>query len=140
MADSAAIDAALIGQLLTDPTLGSLLPDGVFIDQANPGAERYVLITVTAAPDEGMFGGRAFESPVYLVLAVATSRSGANVSAAAARIDTLLDGVDLTPVGYAPTTFRRIRRWRRRDPDLQDASIKWDMRGGEYQAIVAAPL
>lgn len=138
MADSSALDAALTSLLLTDATLQGLLPDGVFFDQANLGAKRFVQITVTEAPDTEMFEGRAFEGPVYLVLAVVLSTTGGNIQAAAARIDDLLEGAQLTAAGYAPAPLRRLRRVRHSDPDGQNAEHRWQTRGGEYGVLIAA--
>lgn len=138
MADSAALDAAVISLLLNDTTLQGLLPDGVYFDFAAPGAQRYTLVTITAAPDTSMFGSRACEGPVYLVLAVVLSVTGGNIQAAAARIDALLDGATVSATGYKPATLRRLSRVRHSDPDSADASHRWQTRGGEYELWAAA--
>jgi len=138
VADSAVLDAAVVTLLLNDATLQGLLPDGVYFDQATPGAQRYTLVTITSAPDTWMFGGRAFETPVYLVLAVVLSVTGGNIQAAAARIDAVLNGATVSATGYAPATLRRVSRVRHSDPDSADASHRWQTRGGEYELLAAA--
>jgi hypothetical protein len=138
VADSSALDAAVINKLLGDSQLMTLLPDGVYFDQATPGAQRYTLVTITSAPDTVMFNGRAFEGPIYLVLAVVLSVTGGNVQAAAARIDALLDGATVSATGYRPAVLYRLSRVRHSDPDTQDASHRWQTRGGEYGLLAAA--
>jgi len=138
VADSSLLDAAVVNLLLSDSTLMGLLPDGVYFDQATPGAQRYTLVTITSAPDLSMFGARAFEGPIYLVLAVVLSVTGGNVQAAAARIDALLDGATVSATGYRSGVLRRLTRIRHSDPDAQDASHRWQTRGGEYELVVAS--
>ena len=138
MADSSLLDAAVVNKLLGDSTLMGLLPDGVYIDYVTPGAQRYTLIAITSAPDTSMFGARAFEAPVYQVYAVALSVTGANIQAAAARIDALLDGATVSATGYRPAVLYRLSRVRHSDPDTQDASHRWQTRGGEYGLLAAA--
>jgi hypothetical protein len=138
MADSSDIDAALVQKLLGDATLSTLMPDGVFFDQAAPGATRFVLVSLLDAADESMFGRRAFETPTYLVKAVALSTSGGNVKAAAARIDALLEQGSLAVAGYSVTNLRRTERIRIREVSEDDASLYWDHRGGHYE-VMASP-
>ena len=138
MADSSALDAAIVNTLLGDSTLMGLLPDGVYIDYVTPGAQRYTLISILSAPDTSMLGGRAFEAPVYQVYAVALSVTGANIQAAAARIDVLLDGATVSATGYTPAVLRRVARHRERLPDTQNLAHYWDLRGGDYELLAAA--
>lgn len=141
MRDGSELDTAVVNRLSADATLQSLLPDGVFIDEAPPGAQRFVLVTVSPMPDEegAVFDGegRGFELVRYAVAAVGvtTAITGPQVKAAAARIDALLHGQTLTVPGYPPdvTVARLVRA---RPPifvDPQDASIRWYARGGEYE-------
>jgi hypothetical protein len=137
MSDSSDIDAALVAKLLADATLMALVPDGVFFDLANPGATRFVIVSLIDAEDEPMFGRRATETPLYLVKAVMLSTSGGNIKAAAARIDALLDGGTLTITGYALMNLQRTSRVRMTEVNEQDASIRWYHRGGRYELMVS---
>lgn len=147
MADSTAIDQALINKLLADATLRALMPDGVFFEEAGASmvtgghARQYVIVSLVDEEDEPMFGGRAWEDGLYLVKAVELSSSVAvkNIAAAAARIDALLEMGTLTIAGYALMLLRREKRIRYPDPDPEDASIMWQHRGGHYR-LMAAPV
>lgn len=142
MSDSSALDAAVTNLLITDSALMALLPDGVYFDQVPQNGRRYVLITIPAAPDIGMFAdpttgqGLAFEEPIYLVLAVVLASSG-DIQAAADRLHAILEGATITAPGYGPAMLRRISRVRRGDRDQTDASQRWQVRGGEYTMTVA---
>jgi hypothetical protein len=138
MADSSNVDNALIAKLLGDATLMALVPDGIFFDQAAPGLRRFVIVSLVDEHDEPMFGGRAFEDGIYQVEAQMLSTSGGDVKAAAARIDTLLDGGALTASGYSLMTMRRVERVRVTEVDDADKSIRWQRRGGRYQIMVTA--
>jgi hypothetical protein len=138
VADSSAIDNALVGKLIGDPTLAGYLPDGVFFDEAFPGATRFVIVSLVEETDEPMFGGRAYEDALYLVKAVALTSTGANVKAAAARIDALLDMGTLTIVGYSLMSIRRESRVRYPEVDETDPTIRWEHRGGRYR-VMASP-
>jgi len=135
MSDSCAIDAALIGALLADGALMAKMPDGVFIDMASPGAERFVIISLLEAHDVDVFSGRAIEDALYLVKAVALSSTGADVRGASARIDALLAEGALTAAGYARVVTFRVERVRIIEVDEVDDSIRWDHRGGHYRVL-----
>lgn len=139
-ADSNAIDAAIVTLLANDAQLtgaAGYMPDGVFFDIAAKGKTRFVIVSLLTAPDTRMFQGRAFEEPLYLVKAVELSTSGTNAKAAAARIDTLLDGAVLTATGYGSVMVRREERVRFTEVD-QDSDARWQHRGGRYQ-VTASP-
>lgn len=141
MRDGGDLDSAVVNHLNDDATLRALLPDGVWIDEAPPGAKRFVLITVAPGrdADSAVFGGdgRGFEIVTYLVSAVGvtTAISGPDIKAAAARIDALLHGTTLAVASYPPgVTLARTTR--ARPPltvDDEDRSIRWYVRGGEYE-------
>lgn len=139
MSDSSAIDNAIVAKLLADSTLTALMPDGVYWEEANAGSKRFVIVSLVDSVDEPVFGGRAYEDSLYLVKAVALSTTGADIKAAAARIDTLLDEGTLTITGYSFMTVHRESRIRITEVDDSDASIRWQHRGGHYrvQAAVA---
>ena len=68
--DSSAIDAAIVAALQADAALASLMPDGVYMDIAPPGLQRYVIVSLVIAEDRATFEGRAIEDCLYLVKAV----------------------------------------------------------------------
>ena len=138
MSDSSDIDNALVALLGADSALLALMPNGVYIDEAPPGATRFVIVSMVDAVDEPVFGGRAFEDVLYLVEPRALSTSGGNVKAAAARIGVLLEGQPLTVSGYTWMTMHREGRSPlRTEVDDQDASIRWNRRGAYYRVQVA---
>jgi hypothetical protein len=131
--DSSLIDAALVGLLLADSTLAALVPDGVFMDEGPDGAQRFIVIELADEDDLATFGkGRTIEDALYQVKAVVLSTAG-SARAAAARIDVLLEDQVLTVAGYTPMTMHREKRLRVKEVDEQDASIRWDQRGGWYR-------
>jgi hypothetical protein len=138
MPDSSDVDAALVTKLQSDGTLAALMPGGVYIDEAPPGLSQFVIVSLVDEHDEPMFGARAFEDAIYLVKAVELSTVATkNSKAAAARIDTLLEGGALAPTGYSLMTMRRESRVRYTDVDELDPSIRWQHRGGHYQIAVS---
>lgn len=136
MSDSARVDEAIVGLLLNDSALAGLMPDGVFFDQARKGAERFVIVSLVDEQDEGLFNGRATETALYLVKAVALSTTGADVAGAAARIDALLELTTFPITGYGLMVSRRAARIRTTEVDQDDASIRWQHRGGRYEVMV----
>ena len=116
----------------------TLMPDGVFMDMAPSGATRFVLVSVVIAEDSYVFEGIAWEQVLYLVKAVERSSSGAGVSAAAARIHTLLQGAALSITGYTNMLCRRTERVRYTEVDPEDNDARWQHRGGRYE-ITASP-
>lgn len=135
--DSSEIDAALAAKLVGDQTLMALATNGVYFDEAAQGATKFVVISLVDAHDEGMFGGRAYEAATYLVKYVEQGESGLNAKAAAARIDQLLELGTLTVTGYSLMSLRRDARVRYTEVDGNDASIRWQHRGGRYRILVS---
>ena len=135
MADSSDIDQALIAKLGADGSLLALTPNGVYYDEAPPGATRFVIVSLVSGFDEPQFGGRSFEDATYLVEARMLSTAGGDIKAAAARIDALLENGSLTVSGYSLMTMRRIERVRMTEVDDVDPSIRWQRRGGRYQVV-----
>jgi hypothetical protein len=144
--DSSDIDNALLAKLNADVTLAALLPDGWYMDEAQPGLTRFGIVSVVDALDEPMFNGRAWEDILYTVESriLTTPANVATVSgtskAAAARIDALLEFGDLTIAGYGLMVMRRVGRVRMTEVDAIDRSIRWARRGGRYQVMVAPVL
>lgn len=137
MADSSDIDAALVQKLASDATLLGHALNGVYVDEAPPGATTFVIVSLISALDAQKFGGRAYEDALYLVKFVALSTAAANVKAAAARIDALLEGQPLTVAGYTLMTMHREERMRLTEVDEVDTSIRWHHRGGRYRVMVS---
>jgi hypothetical protein len=134
MADSSDIASALIAKLGSDTELLALCPNGVYWDQAPPGSTRFVIVSLVSAADLGVFGGRAIEEGIYLVEArMLSTVPGANIKAAAARIDVLLEDQPLTVAGYVWSTTHRTEPTRITEVDELDPSIRWFRRGGQYR-------
>jgi hypothetical protein len=155
MSDSSNIENALVALLLGDATLMSLVPDGVFMDEAGPSivdgksAKRFVIVSLVDEHDTPIFEGRASEDALYLVEARALSvingvaLPASTIKAAAARIDALLDPQPPLPravlnvPGYGLLVMRRVERVRMTEVDAVDSSIRWQRRGGRYQVLMA---
>lgn len=135
MPDSSDIDQALIARLNGDATLLALMPDNVYWDEAPPKSTRFVIVSLITEADVPKFGGRSHEDALYLVKAVALSTVNANMKAAAARIDALLDGQTLTVTGYSPMLLQREERIRITEVDAVDPDIRWQHRGGHYRVM-----
>jgi len=134
MADTSDIAGALIAKLGSDLELLALCPNGVYRDQAPPGATRFVIVSLMAGEDLGVFGRRAIEAGVYLVEArMLSTVPGVNVKAAAARIDVLLEDQPLTVAGFTWMTMHREEPIGITEVDAVDASIRWFRRGGRYR-------
>lgn len=141
--DASAIDEALVEKLKTDPTLTTLLPDGVFMDVAPPAARRFGVVSLVTQLGIPVFGGCAIEDTTYLVKAVCAVDGGGSgpIRQAAARIDDLLDDGTLTvpaPYGFM-AMFRDDTDGRVRvlEVDEFDKSIRWYHRGARYRVQVS---
>jgi hypothetical protein len=143
MPDSSDIDAALVATLGADTTLLGYCPNGVYMDEAPPGATRFVIVSIVDEHDEGVFSGRAYEDTLFLIEARMLSTAGGNIKAAAARIDALLEnrvlgvGSPLSVSGYTWMTTFRESRVRRTEVDAIDPTIRWYRRGGNYRVQMA---
>lgn len=138
MPDSSDIDAALVVKLSGDAALLALCPDNVFVDEAPEGAKRFVIVSLVDEEDVRTFGGRAYEDALFLVEArMLSTVAGANIKAAAARIDVLLENATLAVAGYTHMTLHRESRVRMTEVDEVDPSIRWYRRGGNYRVMVS---
>lgn len=144
--NSSDVDAALIAKLVADPQLSAVMPDGVYWEEAAPGKTRFVIVSLVEETDEPMFGARAFEEALYLVKAVALASvptAAADIKAAEARIDALLDPQPPAPPatlsipGYGLMKLRRQSRLRITEVDETDDTIRWFHRGGNYELAVS---
>lgn len=137
MADSSELDASISALLLGDAQLAAIMTDGVYFDIASHGAQKFVIVSLMSEFDTRMFHGRAFETAIYLVKAVALSTTGADVKTAAARIDALLEQATLNVIGYGQVIASRTERVRMTELDPNNDS-RWQHRGGLYE-VVASP-
>jgi hypothetical protein len=141
MADTSAIDEAVVQRLATDSTLLATLPGGVAWDVAVAGATKFVIVSQVEHDDAYVMGpGIARERIVYLVKAVAQGTSGTDVRSGAARIQALLqDQIKaLAPAGYTVILAQRIQRIRYTEVD-EVTDQRWQHRGGHYE-IQACPF
>lgn len=140
MPDSGQIDNAVLAKLNGDATLLAMLPQGAHFEEAPAGSKRFVIVSLADEVDAHGFDGRVIEDAEYLVKAVALSTvaTEANMRAAAARIDTLLEGGTLTATGYTLMTMHRTRRIRVTEVDDSDPSVRWFHRGGFYTVTMSA--
>jgi hypothetical protein len=136
VADSSDVDAAIVGRLLADATLTSLMPDGVYWDVARHGSTRFVVVSQVFHQEVPMFGATSYEQFTYLVKAVELATSGANIQAAAVRIQTLLHDATFAVTGYGLMNSQRVERVRFVDPDPEDPDIRWQHRGGRFEVTV----
>lgn len=141
MSDSSAIDGALVTLLNNDSALMAILTDKAHFDVAPEDATRFAIVSLLDSVDEPMYGGRAFEDSLYLVKAVIRQKDAAGVSAnliaAAARIDALLEDQPLTVSGYTWMTMHREARVRYVEVDEIDPSLRWHHRGGHYRVTMS---
>jgi hypothetical protein len=132
--DSAAVPAALLAALRADATLAGLMPDGVWLDLAPPGLERFVIVSLLDHRDVPTFEGRAIEDGLYLVKAVARATSADAVQAAAAAIDARLEDGDLTIDGFVLMTMYREAVIDYLETVNDDpAGVQYAHRGGRYR-------
>lgn len=138
MADSSAVDAAVVAKASGDATLMALATDGVFFDVADNGATDFILVSQVDHEDENAFEGCALEEFLYLIKGVFRSEGdsdGSKAKAAAARIHELYQDQPLTITGYAHSLTRRAERVRYTEVDGLDA--RWHHRGGRYRVAVS---
>jgi hypothetical protein len=131
--DSSNIDNALVTLLGNDPALLALCPNGAYIDEAPPGATRFVIVSLVEEVDVDVFGQRAYEDGLYAIEARMLASAGGDIKAAAARIDALLQDQPLTAAGFVWMAMYRETRIRTTEVDDVDPSIRWLRRGGNYR-------
>lgn len=137
MADTSAIDAAVMAILSSDATLTTLLPGGVHWDLATAGATKFVIVSQVEHGDTYTLPGAClWERVVYLVKAVASGTSGTAVKDGAARIHTLLQDTTLTVTAYHPAmVVQRVQRVRYTEVD-EVTDARWHHRGGHYEVLI----
>jgi len=137
MAESSAVDAAVIGVLATDAELTALMPGGVWWALAPADRDLFVLVSHAEHADAyALPGGVLWERFEYLVKAVQRGTSGAAVDAAAARIHALLQDAALTVAGYyAPMLIQRVRVVRYPEVD-EVTDQRWQHQGAYYELMI----
>ena len=139
--DSSDIDNRIVAVLGSDLILLGMMPDGVYIDHAPPGSERFVIVSIVQAIDEPVFGQRGYEDILYMIEPRALSTTNGDVKGAAKRIQDLLEDIPLVVPGFDwITTHRDGRQPERIEQDDVDPSIRWKRRGAYYRVQMAIPL
>lgn len=136
MPDRGAVDRAVFAMLKNDPTLTSLLPDGVYRDNAPQGKTRVTIMMTPTHLVTDLFHGIAFETYTYLVKALCRDNSVTTADNAAARIDDLMTTAVPTPTGYVVEATRLDERIAYGEPDPNNPDQMWQHRGGLYHVIV----
>jgi hypothetical protein len=132
VSDSGAVSDAIVSVLASDSALMALIPGGVFLDIAQPGLTKFVLVTLFAHHDEYEFQDEAYEVFTFVIKAVELASSPDNVRAAAQRIRELLQDAPLTITGYEWMNAQRIEFVDFREVnDLNET--RWQHCGGQYE-------
>jgi hypothetical protein len=140
--NSSALDLAIVTVLSADAQLRALMPDGVYLEAAPPGADQFVKVGLVENVDLDVQGGRAQEEVLYSVVAVGLSRNTNNQTAmqAADRIDALLaDPAPFAIEGYTFVSCHRDEPGRIgfETPSDQDPTVRWLNRGAHYRLTAA---
>ena len=137
VADVAAIDAALVATLTSDATLGTLLPDGVYLDVAPADKTRFVIVQHQTTADTEGFRETLYEEARYTVTARVLAATGIDVNTAARRIHELLKDATLLIAGYVHSSTLRVERVKFTEVDAIDNDIRWQIAGGDYELFVS---
>jgi hypothetical protein len=135
LADSAAVDTAVISALYADATLMGLLPDGVYFGTAPQSKTKCAIVTLPAHHDSDQFQGTAFEEFTYMVKALVRDNGVTTANQAAARIDVVMRTLP-APAGYLLTLSRRGEHIAYTEPDPVNPDQMWQHRGGLYELWV----
>lgn len=135
MSDSAAVDGAVFTLLQGDGALTTLLPDGIWRDLAVSGKTRFAVVSQPGHEDIYQQGSRAFERFTYLIKAVMKTDAPAAAQSAAARIDTLMNGLT-TITGYHAVLSQRSERVAYTEIDPDNPDTRWQHFGGLYEVMV----
>ena len=96
---------------------------------------RFVIVSLMAGERHWRVWPAGDRSGVYLVEArMLSTVPGANVNAAAARIDVLLEDQPLTVAGFTWMTLHREEPIGITEVDAVEPSIRWFRRGGRYRS------
>lgn len=131
------VDSALVSKVLGDAQLAALMPDGVYWDVSASGKTRVVIVSLLSPSVTYAFDAGAFEEKLYLVKAVELNTSAANVKAAAARIDALLNGGTLALTTYDLMNMELREPIHYAEPDPANKDARWQHYGGVYAVYVS---
>lgn len=137
MSNPADVIVSVMAALNDDATLIGLVPDGAFLNVSPGGVTKAVIVSLVTHEDAYAMRQRGHEKFLVLVKAVERSTSVDGVNAAAARIDALLQAVELTITGYSHMVTLREEHISYAEVD-EDKDEHWQHAGGRY-AIWAAP-
>ena len=137
MPDSAALETAILAVLQGDATLAAIVTDGIYFDVSASGKTKFGIVSLSTHHDERTFDG-VIEQAVYIVKAVILNTSPSTARTAAARMHTLLEGVQLSVTGFDHLALRRTERIRYTEVDPENNDIRWQHQGGRYLAWVSA--
>jgi len=132
-ADSTNIRRALIAKLRADSTLATLLPDGIWFNEAPQGSRRFGVVSLVDATIEGEFQRDAYEDHLYLVKAVVLKSTRGDAEAAAARIRSVLQDQTLDITGYTFMVMYLEDPIADDEVDDIDETVRWLHRGGQYR-------
>jgi hypothetical protein len=139
VSDSSDLDNALVALLGADAALLALCPNGVYMDEAPPGAKKFVIVSLVTGEDVPEFQRTAYEDALYLVKAVMLQGADADIKGAAKRIHEVLQDTNaLEAPGYGPATVFRESRVRITEVDDTAPQVRWLHRGGRYR-VQATP-
>jgi hypothetical protein len=131
-----ALDDAVLGVLLADATLMTLLPGKVYLDEAPEGVEvPYGVMTLQVETVTLEQGGTAFVTALYDVKVEDRANTKTAAQAALDRIDALLNHVTLAPVGFTQMASHRTER---RGGVRREGPLLWQERGAVYE-VWASP-
>jgi hypothetical protein len=137
LADTSAVDTALIAILAGDAPLMALCPDGVHWDVAPAGATAFVIVSQIDHDDApAMPNKTVWERTLYLVKAVTLGAGRATVVQAAFRMYELLQDAPLAPTGYALMVCQRIKRVPAYTEIDEVTDARWSHCGGHYELMV----
>jgi hypothetical protein len=137
VANTAAVDEALVAALAADATLQALLPDGVYLDVAPASKTRFVIVQAQTHEDEEGFNATMFETFRYRITARGLATTGVDANAAAYRIDQLLRLGSVSAAGYVHMASLRVERIKFTEVDAIDNDIRWQIAGGDYEIYVS---
>lgn len=138
IANSTAVDDAVLERLAGDAALMALLPDGVWWGIAPLQATRVCLVSQLEHEDHYVMPGRVlYEQYVYLVQAVTRGADPTTAKAAAFRIDELLQFSTIEAAGYHPSMLCRRTTRLNPLPDLDDTTDeRWCHAGAQYSVMI----
>jgi hypothetical protein len=138
VADTTAVEAAVIAILSGDASLMALCPGGVHWDLAPAGLTAFVIVSQIDHDDAyAMTPAPMWERPLYLIKATTQGASRVIVTQAAARIYALLHEQPLAAAGYTLMLMQRIKRVPNYLEVDELTDERWAHCGGHYEILVS---